>query len=312
MPTVSVIIPTYNRAQLLAFAVLSVLNQTYQDFELIVVDDGSSDNTVDVVTGFRDNRIRLIRHSTSKGGAAARNTGIRSSIGDYLAFLDDDDEWLPDKLRLQMNIFRVSSSTIGCVYTGYLYIERSSGSVISRTVPQKKGDLSEALLRGNCLGSGGSSVVLTRECINAVGMFDEDLPSYQDYDLWIRISKQFSFDYVVEPLVRVYVHNNSISKNWDAVNSGIDIMLKKHGSSTSLRKYLSYRSLNVGVSYCLAGNLPSGRSAYLRAIALYPLEIRHYVNLALSFCGSRQFTRVKESPVWRGVASVARRKLDYS
>src|SRR5690348_13147078 len=108
MAPVSVIIPTHNRSDFLRNAITSVLNQTYQDFEIIVVDDGSTDNTSEVVANFSDERITFIRHDTNKGGSAARNTGILASKCDYIAFLDDDDEWLPDKLRKQMEILVAS------------------------------------------------------------------------------------------------------------------------------------------------------------------------------------------------------------
>ena len=98
MATVSVIIPTHNRSDFLRSAIASVLNQTYQDFELIVVDDASTDNTAEAVAEFNDERIKLLRHDTNKGGSAARNTGILASECDYIALLDDDDEWLLEKL----------------------------------------------------------------------------------------------------------------------------------------------------------------------------------------------------------------------
>src|SRR5262245_46961170 len=103
MPKVSVIIPTHNRADFLRDAIFSVLNQTFQDFEIIVVDDASTDNTSEVIGAFNDERIRYLRHDTNKGGSAARNTGILNSQCDYIAFLDDDDQWLPEKLAKQVD-----------------------------------------------------------------------------------------------------------------------------------------------------------------------------------------------------------------
>ena len=108
MAAVSVIITTYNRAHLVGKAIKSVLNQTFQDFELIVVDDGSTDNTEEVINSFNDTRIRYIRHKINKGGNAARNTGLRNSKGEYIAFLDSDDEWLPEKLERQLEVFKKS------------------------------------------------------------------------------------------------------------------------------------------------------------------------------------------------------------
>jgi glycosyltransferase involved in cell wall biosynthesis len=108
---VSVVIPTYNRASLLGRAIKSVLEQTYQDFEIIVVDDASTDNTEEVVRNLRDRRIRYLRHEKNRGGSAARNTGIRAAWGQYIAFQDSDDEWLPEKLKKQMEVLAAATIT---------------------------------------------------------------------------------------------------------------------------------------------------------------------------------------------------------
>src|SRR5581483_7703419 len=105
MPKVSVVVSTHNRAELLHAAIASVLSQSFQDFEILVVDDHSQDHTAQVVQRFRDGRIKYLRHETRRGGAAARNTGIQNSSGEYIAFLDDDDEWLPEKLETQVALF---------------------------------------------------------------------------------------------------------------------------------------------------------------------------------------------------------------
>jgi len=100
IPRISVIIPSYNRANTIGRAIQSALSQSYQDFEIIVIDDGSTDHTEEVIRSFQDSRIRYIRHNRNRGGSAARNTGIHAARGEYIAFLDSDDEWLPQKLEL--------------------------------------------------------------------------------------------------------------------------------------------------------------------------------------------------------------------
>lgn len=119
MPKVSVIIPTYNRARYLHRAIQSVLDQRFPDLEIIVVDDASTDDTAQVIEGFRDPRIRYFRHNTNRREAASRNTGVQNAVGDYIAFLDDDDVWLPDKLAIQVNLLDISSLKIGAVYTSF-------------------------------------------------------------------------------------------------------------------------------------------------------------------------------------------------
>src|SRR5262245_11345247 len=190
MPKISVIIPTHDRAHFLPGAIFSVLNQTFQDFEIIVVDDASNDNTSEVVAAFNDERIRFLQHETNKGGSAARNTGILNSQCDYIAFLDDDDEWLPDKLAKQMDVLLRSPPEVGCVYTGYVMVDGTTGRVIDQRTPAKKGNLANDLLRSNYVG-GTSSALLKRDCLKKVGLFDENLPRSQDYDLWIRIANEF-------------------------------------------------------------------------------------------------------------------------
>ena len=210
MPQVSVIIPTYNRAHRLESAIRSVLTQTFQDFEIIVVDDASTDNTPETVAAFNDGRIKFIRHGMNKGGSVARNTGILNSTGDYIAFLDDDDEWLPAKLSKQIQVLLSSPPEVGCVYTGYLDVDRSTGRILAVHIPRKRGNLAKSLMAENCVGS-ASAAVLKRTCFKKVGLFDEDLPCSQDYDLWIRISKEFLFEYVPEPLFKYSIHPNKIS-----------------------------------------------------------------------------------------------------
>ncbi len=126
MPDVSVIIPIYDRSEFLCTAIASVLAQTLQDFEIIVVDDASADDTQEVVGNLDDGRIRYIRHEINKGVAATRNTGVLNSKGKYIAFLDDDDEWFPEKLKKQFDLLETRPRIVGGVYTGSLAVEATS------------------------------------------------------------------------------------------------------------------------------------------------------------------------------------------
>ncbi len=294
MPKVSVVIPTYNRVDLLRPAIVSVLNQTFQDFEIIIVDDGCTDSTSDLVSAFNDARIKYIRHEINKGGSAARNTGILNSKCEFIAFLDDDDEWLPEKLDMQIKVIEESLPRVGGVYTSYIVVDRTDGTIIARKIPTKKGDLSTNLLVNNCIGA-TSSVLLRMRCFEEVGLFDEVLPSFQDYDMWIRISKKFHFEYIKEILFKYHIHKKKIWTDLDALERGIKIMLEKYGSSSSFRKNCSDYYLLLGVQHCYNGNVEKARTAFLRAIQLYPFEPRNYFNLFLYFFGSAKFTRVKKA-----------------
>jgi glycosyltransferase involved in cell wall biosynthesis len=298
MPKVSVIIPTHNRAHFLRDAITSVLGQTFQEFEIIVVDDASNDNTSEVVASFHDQRIRLIRHETKKGGSAARNTGILASKCDYIAFLDDDDEWFPDKLAKQVNILLASPPEVGCVYTGYVMVDRTSGGVIDHRLPTKRGDLSKDLLMSNCVAGGTSSALLRKNCLQKVGLFDENLPRSQDYDLWIRIANVFLFEYIPEPLFKYYIHENRISTNVGAIGKGLELLAKKYANYPLARKLYSNEYLDFGIMHCLSGDMYEGRKALLRAIKLSPLQLRGYLNLCLTLFGAQNFAKVKAG-IWK-------------
>lgn len=289
MPRVSVIIPTCQRPIPLRRAIDSVLAQTFQDFELIIVDDASDDSTGHVVKSVPDTRIHYIRHNTNKGGSAARNTGVKNARGEYLAFLDDDDEWLPEKLAAQCEVLDHSPAEVGVVYTGYFRIDRVSGKIVSQRIPKKKGDLYDALHLENCLGS-TSSVLVRKECFEKVGFFDESLPSFQDYDMWVRISKYFQITYVNRFLLKYYIHEIKISSNPEKFGVGIEKMMAKLGSDSGvLRKNFSTQYCKLGLLYSLNGHPQKGRQAYAKAIKLCPFSIKPFVGYCLSFLGAKVF-----------------------
>src|ERR1051326_1608307 len=166
MPKVSVIIPTHNRAEFLRSAITSVLNQTFQNFEIVIVDDASKDHTQEIIAGFNDTRIKAIHNMCSKGDAGARNIGIMHSQCEYIAFLDDDDEWLPEKLQVQTCLLNNSSSNIGFVCTGRFTVNMKDRKVYSVWNPETN-DLSKE----NFIIT--SSILLRRECFEKCGLFDE-------------------------------------------------------------------------------------------------------------------------------------------
>ena len=288
-PTISIIIPTFNRADCIGAAISSVLNQTFQDFEIFVVDDGSNDNTQEVVCGFNDSRIKYQRQKKNTGCAGSRNIAVRNSSAKYIAFLDDDDEWLPEKLQRQASFLETSSPEVGGVHTGCFLVEKDSG----RMKATSDGGNGDAQMWRNNIAT--SSLLVRRECFSRVGFFDETMLCASDYDMWIRISKVFRFGYIDTPLVKYYIHQNKLSKNYGKLIGGREILLNKHRSffATNTRVY-SRHYLQLGVLYCYYGNMPKGRRAFLTAIYLYPFEIRNYFNLCLSLASAQNFRRVKD------------------
>jgi len=186
---ISVIVPTYNRADLISETIESILNQTYKNFELIIVDDGSTDNTEEVIRKFKDSRIKYIKTDNWGGPARPRNTGIKKAKGEYIAFCDDDDIWLPKKLEKQIRVFQISNET-AMLYTRFKTIE---GDVISnRIFPEngkyKSGNIFKSLYLRNFIAC--SSVMVKRSVLDQVGFFNTDpnLIAVEDADLWLRIA----------------------------------------------------------------------------------------------------------------------------
>ena len=196
MPRVSVIIPTYNRAPALREAIESVLAQRYSDLELIVVDDGSADGTEEAVAPYLPHLTYLCQEH--RGVSAARNRGITHAQGDYLAFLDSDDLWLPDKLSLQMRFMHGHPEALIC-YTEEIWIRRGV-----RVNPMKKHKKYSGMIFKHCLPLciiSPSSVLIARGVIEEVGGFDEEFEACEDYDLWLRISAQYPVYLIETPLI---------------------------------------------------------------------------------------------------------------
>jgi len=186
MPLVSVIIPTYNRALYLKEAIDSVLSQDFCDFELIVVDDGSTDATSDIIDSY-NGAFRYIcqRH---RGVSAARNTGISHAKGTFVAFLDSDDLWLPKKLSAQVDFFREHPEALIC-QTEEIWIRNGTRVNSKKRHKKYSGDIFEKALP-LCIVS-PSAVMIKKNLFDLVGLFDESLPVCEDYDLWLRISARY-------------------------------------------------------------------------------------------------------------------------
>lgn len=215
MPKVSVITAAYNHVQFVRQAVESVLNQTYRDFEYIVVDDGSSDGTAEVLKSFGD-RIHYIRKE-NKGVASARNHGIRKSSGDYIAILDSDDAWMPNKLERQMPTFEERPET-AVVYSQACIIDaagkRNSDDLLGE--PLNPETAFDDLLRHDPIPV--LTAIVKRKCIDELGGFTEPLTAISDWDLWVRISTRWPIAFIPEPLAfyRIHGRNSYITLN----NSG--------------------------------------------------------------------------------------------
>lgn len=227
---VSVVIPTYNREGTIKRAIDSVLRQTYSDIEVIVVDDGSTDNTVQIVSGYQDHRVRIICQKERGGANKARNTGIANAKGEYIAFQDSDDEWLPDKLRSQINL--MERENFQACYCAHNLIENGKETL---TIPpdyqntdKYQVHLQEILRRYNVIGT--PTLVIKHELIKQLGTqyFDEKMFRLQDYDFVIRINKTAEIGYVNKALVNLYRVAGSITADHGALYDAAARMIDKH------------------------------------------------------------------------------------
>lgn len=205
--SVSVIIPTYNAALYVTASIESALNQTYKPIEVIVVDDGSTDDTVERVRAFGD-QVTLYQQKNA-GAAAARNQGAKLATGKWLAFLDADDSWAPEKLERQLNhVGHMVWSHTDSLFIG----DGHSGNVTgSSRAPQYGGSILPKLIVNNFIGT--STLIMRREVFIEMGGFDPALRALQDWDLWLRIASKYDLAYLSEPLVYYRVHDQSTSRS---------------------------------------------------------------------------------------------------
>lgn len=283
---VSVIIPTYNRAWCIGRAVSSVLYQEFKEYEVIVVDDGSTDDTKDKLSVFGE-RIKVISHDKNRGVSCARNTGIKNSRYCFIAFLDSDDFWLPKKLLAQVEFFEKNPDAVIC-QTQEIWIRKGK-----RVNPKKKhlkpsGDIFIPSLR-LCLVS-PSAVMLRKSLFDEIGLFDEDLPVCEDYDMWLRISCKYPVYLIDKPLVvKTGGHTDQLSSKYWGMDRFRIYALVKLIKETSLNdkqynaviKELKYKCTIYGNGCIKRGRILEGRF-YLdlphlvtKDIATAFLKLRH-------------------------------------
>ncbi len=281
-PTVSAIITTYNRPDLLPRAIDSVINQTFDDLECIVVDDCSpNDETTEVVKTIDDDRVRYIRHDENRGVSAARNTGIEHARGKYIAFLDDDDEWLPSKLNKQVNLFENLSAEYGIVYCWMNYHSDNQNKIVREYCPTLRGDIFPHTLDGQPIGS--TSTLVVRKPVAEEYRFDESLPRGVDGDFIRRVSQEYKIDYVPETLVRYYVehgHERITRDDTEGIRNRINgLQTKLTKFDTALEAYPT-RAANIygdlAFQHALLREWNLSRKYYQKALTTAPLSRNPY------------------------------------
>ena len=285
MPRVSVIIPTYNRADKLPRSIDSVLAQTLEDFELLVVDDGSTDETAAVVTGYDDPRVEYIPHEVNQGASAARNTGIDHAEGDYIALLDSDDEFMPRKLERQVELLDSRSDEWIAAYCGVdiAFEDDDQPNPLRRWLVQfvasgrEMGgveggrELIGEVLSDRLHTSAGSTLLVDREVAEAIDGFDESFDWFQDPEFLIRVLEQGKLGFVDAPLVKRYASDNpsadtlaaadeyyleAFSETVDRLEEqGYDILGAHH--YLIAKHYLMDGDFRNGVRYLLSAKRPA-------------------------------------------------------
>lgn len=287
-PLVSIVIPTYNRAGLVARAVHSVLLQSYDDFEVIIVDDASTDNTPDLINALQgtDPRIRYIRHEINRGAQVARNTGIHAARGKYVAFLDSDNEWFPEKLHKQMELFSNTDNALGAVYCAYHKVS-DAGNILNAYIPRYRGSVYKQALAEWITDT--STLVVRKDVLEKIHGFNEDIRTYQEWELCIRLARGCEFDFVPECLSLYHDHTSpSISK---------DFLTDAHGYLTVVEKYhreilrecgrrtLSEHYLRAGRLFIHAERVDLARACFMKSIRYDPLNIIAMIHFTASLLG---------------------------
>lgn len=248
-PLVSVIIPTYKRHEKLNRALKSVVNQTYDNLEIIVVNDYPKED-IEKHIEVEDDRIVAINLDENKGGSGARNVGIENASGEYIAFLDDDDEYLPEKVEKQVRKIEELPEDYGLVAVQAFVILKNN-LVKKCGEGNKDGYLFHKHLRSSQILS--VTPLVKKECFDEVGPFDEDLESRQDYDIWLRILKEYKVGFVNEPLIKHYRQgDDKISSNYSSRYKGILRFIEKYKEDLKRDKIAlrrKYSSLGVDLAY---------------------------------------------------------------
>jgi glycosyltransferase involved in cell wall biosynthesis len=279
MPLVSVIIPSYNRSHLIGETIESVLSQTFNDFELIVVDDGSTDNTREVVDRY-GRSVKYI-YQRNQGRSAARNQGIKAAGGELIAFIDSDDLWLPDKLYYQVEML-ANDVESGLVYTDYEFVDSRLSPLSKPPIyvshPLREGRILEHLLTFDFIPP--STVMVRRECLNVAGLFDTGLRlGTEDWDFLLRLVKLYKVSYVKQACALIRVHEGNTAPH-DIASGTIQVLLR-HLQQVSTKKALGdkwqvvYRSRyrSVGDYYYNRGQMQTALKYYLKALRVCPLYL---------------------------------------
>lgn len=229
--------PVYNRSATAEKAIQSVLNQSYSNFEFLIIDDCSTDNSVEIIKGFQDNRIRLFQLSENSGAAASRNYGIIQSKGKYISFLDSDDYYEKDFLKRTRLELESSKENVGFCWTGVRYFENQNKKEYCWS-PDKKCTPYLTFLNSLHIGT-NSGISVKKEVFNTCGYFREDLPAAEDTEFFLRITQNFGYTYIPDILINIHKDGSDrLSKNFKKIARAYNIFLPEHYDSIDRDNFL--------------------------------------------------------------------------
>lgn len=292
MPKISIIIPTYNSSRFIKRTIGSVLAQTFRDWELIIVDDCSKDSTELAVREFTkfDKRIKFLKTPENSGGPATpKNIGIENAVGEYVAFLDHDDEWFPEKLEKQLHVFQnTKDENLGLVSCGANLINKKNKRFSIYNPKNIKVDFPEILLRNPIYSN--SSVLIKKSVIDKVGERDYNMKYSEDWDMWIRICKNgFKIQFIDKPLFNYHFHDTNVTKaTKDKLLKVRDAeyVFNKHQDLYKKYNYIHVGWFRLGVMYFMGGDKIKSRECFKKSIefngSFLPAKVGYY----LSFLGN--------------------------
>lgn len=301
-PLVSVVLRTYKRPDMVGDAIESVLNQTYEAFELIVIDDHSPDATPEVVRKYeaKDDRVHYIRNEENKGHVTTLNIACKKATGTYIAFLDDDDRWLPEKLEAQVTRLEELPEEYAMVYGATRHKNLETGETITISDPGLEGDIYHEVLRrgsGNVFGP-PSGVMIRRQVLQELGYFDEDLTRGAGQTLFRTIAKNYKIAYTDELCVDYYIHEDRVTtmRSESEIRESIRVNEKKVEDLAEDLEVVpsAYRREHerLGNLYCVVGEMNQGRNHFKQAMAEAGVSATLVIRLILAYFGHRIYTIV--------------------
>ncbi len=277
IPLVSVVIPTFNRAHLILKSINSVLQQTYKNIELIIVDDASSDNTEEVVTNLKDERIRYVKQEKNLGPSVARNKGIELANGKFVAFLDSDDQWYPDKIEKQVNLLMKSDESVGAVFCGMEFYDFKTNERIGEHLITV--DIKENFTKGKYFLTPPMVTILAyKNILQEIGGFDDRLKANEDTELAIKICKKYNFALVKEILVKVTRNHKQLMTNNENYISAREIIFDKHYDFLS-KDILFGLAKQIANYNILKNNFVKAKDYTKKALEIKPTDFKTILQL---------------------------------